>query len=222
MSVDPEKGESASHSREETPSPVLSSSSLSSDSSHDALPRLAPLKMNQSCRSLATQQSDAFDNLEYAVTNDLETEAERQAREPITYTRTGTSVGSAASRPPDFEVVFEDGDPEHPRNWPLWYRTWSLAAVSYSTLVTVVWSTSYTASSGGLSEMFGSSYTITTLGLTSYLLGLATGSLVLAPMSELYGRRIVYLVCLSVWGILVIPCGLANSLTTLIVVRYFA
>ncbi len=32
-------------------------------------------------------------------------------------TRTRTSIASAASRPPDFEVTFDADDPENPRNW---------------------------------------------------------------------------------------------------------
>ncbi|KAG6028457.1 hypothetical protein E4U41_000665 [Claviceps citrina] len=56
--------------------------------------------------------------------------------------------------------------------------------------------------------------------MTTYLLGLAAGSLVVAPLSEVYGRRRVYIVCLLVWAVLIVPCGLAKSLTTIIVVRY--
>lgn len=60
-----------------------------------------------------------------------------------------------------------------------------------------------------------------TLGLTSYLLGLAAGSVVLAPLSELYGRRPVYLGSLTVFSILIIPCALAKSLTEIIAIRFF-
>ncbi|KAF7546785.1 hypothetical protein G7Z17_g8178 [Cylindrodendrum hubeiense] len=215
MSEDLERGAPAA--RAETSS--ASSSSIDS-------PVLEPIKTadtQRSRRSFATRRShdsDIFEALEHALTPDVETEAERAAREPITYTRTGTSIASAASRPPDFEVIFEEGDPENPRNWPLWYRSWIIVAVSYSTWVVVVYSTSYTASIPGLVEEFGSTTTMTTLGLTTYLLGLATGSLVVAPMSELYGRRLVYLICLALWSILIIPCALATSLTEILVVRF--
>jgi MFS family permease len=36
----------------------------------------------------------------------------------------------------------------------------------------------------------------------------------------LYGRRVVYLVCLGVFVLLIIPCALAGSLEELIVVRF--
>ncbi|KAK1994322.1 major facilitator superfamily transporter [Colletotrichum falcatum] len=171
--------------------------------------------------SHSSTDTDPLEPLEHALTADRETEAEHVAREPITYTRTGTSIGSTASRPPDFEVVFEPSDPENPKNWPLWYRTWTIFVVSLSTWVIVLYSTSYTASIPGLVEEFHSTQVVTTLGVTTYLLGLAAGSLIVAPMSELYGRQYVYLGCFTISSLLIIPCGLAKSLTTLIVVRFF-
>jgi len=104
---------------------------------------------------------------------------------------------------------------------PLWYRAYTVLAVSYATWVVVLYSTSYTATIPGIMDEFGvSSRPLATLGLTTYLLGLAAGSVVVAPMSELYGRRVVYLVCLGVFVVLIIPCGLADGLAELIVVRF--
>jgi hypothetical protein len=171
--------------------------------------------------SQASHNSDPFEALERALTPDLETEAEHAAREPITYSRTGTSVGSAASRPPDFEVIFELGDPENPKNWPLWYRAWTIFVLSFSTWIVVLYSTSYTASIPGLVTEFGVSMPVATLGVTTYLVGLAAGSLIVAPMSELYGRQKVYLACMVLSTLLIIPCGLADSLVSIIVVRFF-
>ncbi|KAL9572933.1 hypothetical protein ACKAV7_002618 [Fusarium commune] len=204
----------------EEASPANGTESSSSASSTGSSPILEPIRTIETRRS-RTHDSDIFEALEHALTPDVETEAEREAREPITYTRTGTSVTSAASRPPDFEVFFEDGDPDNPRNWSKGYRAWIIVCVSYSTWVVVLYSTCYTASVSGLAEEFGASTTVTTLGLTTYLLGLAVGSLIVAPLSELYGRQKVYIVCLTVWALLILPCALATSLTEIIVVRFF-
>lgn len=74
----------------------------------------------------------------------------------------------------------------------------------------------------GMMEEFNiDSEPIATLGVTTYLIGLASGSLFLAPLSEIYGRRPVYLGCYLLFMILVIPCAIAKSLTTIIVVRFF-
>lgn len=226
MASDPEKAPAATSAGDGNQLEAFPSSSSLSSSSDTESPQLEAIKTshtNRSRRSIASQRldvNDPYENLEHCITPDVETEAERMAREPITYTRTGTSIGSTASRPPEFEVYFEENDPENPRNWPLWYRCWCIFCVSFATWVATLYSTSYTSSTPGLIEDFGSTTTIVTLGMTTYLLGLAAGSLVVAPLSELYGRQIVYIVCLCLWAILIVPCGLAQSLTTIIVVRF--
>jgi MFS family permease len=65
------------------------------------------------------------------------------------------------------------------------------------------------------------SETIPVLGITTYMIGLAIGSVVLAPLSEMYGRRPIYLVAMAMFGILTIPCALAPSLEAIFVTRFF-
>ncbi|KAK1757261.1 citrinin biosynthesis cluster MFS transporter mrr1 [Echria macrotheca] len=174
--------------------------------------------------SHTTDDSDPLSPLEHALTPHLRTSMER-ATSLLGGTAAATrtmSVGSTASRPPDFEVVFEPDDPANPRNWPLWYRAWVTFAVSYSTWVVVLYSTSYTATLEGVMAEYGiGSTSVATLGLTTYLIGLAAGSVVVAPLSELYGRRPIYLVCLVLFALLIIPCGLATSFPEIIIVRFF-
>ena len=62
---------------------------------------------------------------------------------------------------------------------------------------------------------------VATLGVTAYLLGLAVGSLLLAPIAEIYGRRPVYTVCSAGFTILVIPAALAKDLQSVIITRFF-
>lgn len=180
---------------------------------------------NESPQLAAVRTAHANRSRDSIASPDVETEAERAAREPATYTRSrDTSVGSGgttASRPPEFEVCFQENDPENPMDWPLWYRCWCIFCVSFATWTATLYSTSYTSSTPGLINDFDSSTTIVTLGMTTYLLGLAAGTLVFAPLSELYGRRPLYIVCLALWAVLIVPCGLAQSLTTIIVVRFF-
>lgn len=166
--------------------------------------------------SHASDDSDPLSPLELALSNGS------QGFQEATRVRTATSFGSSASRPPDHEVVFDDDDPENPRNWSLWFRSWMIFAISYTTWVVVFYSTSYTASIPGLMEAFDVTSTpIATLGVTTYLLGLATGSLLVAPASELWGRKPVYVTCMTCFTLLVIPCCLATSLTEMIIVRFF-
>ena len=84
----------------------------------------------------------------------------------------------------------------------------------------VLYSTSYTAAIKDIAKEFHSSAVLVTLGLTFYLIGLALGSLVLAPLSEMYGRKPVGIVSLAFFIVLIIPCGIGNSVSELVVVRF--
>lgn len=55
-----------------------------------------------------------------------------------------------------------------------------------------------------------------------YLLGYTFGPLVLAPLSELYGRAIIYSCCNFVFLVFNIACAVSNNIGSLIVFRFFA
>jgi hypothetical protein len=201
-------------------------SSTEADSHHEAV-----LKETEDKRSTRRRDSNDTDPLS-ELGSALEPENIAEPITPINSSarpsrnvsrvRTGTSIGSAASRPPDFEVSFEADDPENPKNWPLWYRMWVVFVVSWACFSVVIFSSNYASSIPGLmAEYDVSNETIVTLGITTYLVGLAIGSLIMAPMSELFGRKIVYIVCQAITMILIIPTGLATSLAEILVVRFF-
>ncbi|KAK6582547.1 hypothetical protein PZA11_004955 [Diplocarpon coronariae] len=183
----------------------------------------SPTHTSRSSFSHGSVNSDPLSPLERALTaTDLATEAEQFSRQALSYTKTGASLATTGSRLPSFEVEFSPEDPEHPLNWPLWYRGMVIGAVSYSTWTVVLYSTSYTTSMPGMMDEFNvKSESVATLGVTTYLLGLAVGSLVLAPLSEMYGRRIVYAGSLGVYCLMVLPCALATSLSEVLIVRFF-
>lgn len=125
------------------------------------------------------------------------------------------------SRLPEFEVIFQRNDSDNPKNWSKAYRIWTIVSVSFSAWVVVLYSTSYTGSIPGLKAEFHATTTTTTLGMTTYLIGLAIGSIFVAPISEIFGRRIVYLSCLCIWSAFIVPSGLAQSINTILAVRFF-
>lgn len=140
----------------------------------------------------------------------------------------------------DEYLVSWDGkdDVANPMNWTLAYKSLVIAIVSYNTWVVYVPPfhqlyladiSSIYASTSFLSGMPGMKQTFhvqqderITLGVTVYLLGLAAGCLVLAPMSEVYGRRPIFLCSMLCFTLLTLPCALANSLKDILTVRFFA
>lgn len=80
----------------------------------------------------------------------------------------------------------------------------------------------YTSGANDVSEKFGVSHTASLLGLSLFLWALGLGAIIAAPVSEYYGRRIVYLSTVPVFGLFILGSGLAQNFTTLIVCRFFA
>ena len=60
------------------------------------------------------------------------------------------------------------------------------------------------------------------LGLSLFLWALGLGAIIAAPVSEYYGRRIVYLTTVPLFGLFILGSGLAQNFTTLAVCRFFA
>lgn len=57
---------------------------------------------------------------------------------------------------------------------------------------------------------------------TIYLLGWVCGPIVIAPLSEMYGRAILHKVCIVLFLIFNVACAVANSLGSLIAFRFLA
>lgn len=50
---------------------------------------------------------------------------------------------------------------------------------------------------------------------------MAVGSLILAPLSEMYGRRPIYFASLFLFMLLTLPAALARNIETILIVRFF-
>lgn len=92
----------------------------------------------------------------------------------ITRTRTNKSTATTATQDPSFEVDFEDGEKGNPQTWPLWYKGFIIAVMSYATTAVVLYSTSYTSAIPGLMDDWGISKNTGILGMTTYLIGMAS------------------------------------------------
>jgi len=131
MVVESEKDAGVAH----TPSPSSSSSSPSPSPRLGAGVVVAEEKEATpslfSHTSSTSGDSDPLSPLEHALTTDLRTEAEHEAaRAELVLIQTRTSIGSSASRMPDFEVIFDSDDSENPRNWYVTlYPTTSICSV---------------------------------------------------------------------------------------------
>ncbi|KGO76478.1 Major facilitator superfamily domain, general substrate transporter [Penicillium italicum] len=192
----------------------------------------ANLEGQEKCPENTESRSQKTDSIESIFTVNSQTERNAIGRtltarvsqtSHMSLSERVTTIATNATADPDYEVNWDgDDDPENPKNWNSKYKSMGILFLSWNTLVVVLYSTSYTSGTTLMAEEFGQSQIIVTLGLTFYLFGLAIGSMFMAPLSEVYGRKPVCVICLSLFTILIIPCALAKSITALIIVRFIA
>ena len=124
---------------------------------------------------------------------------------------------------PDSDLeTFSPGDPANPRNWPAW-RKWILVAVLTPVDLSVSWAASgYSPASASFREEFAVSSTVGTLGLSLYILGLALGPMSLAPLSEFFGRSVIYIGSYGIFLLFLAGTALVQSLGGFLVLRFFS
>lgn len=71
-------------------------------------------------------------------------------------------------------------------------------------------------------EFHITSSTVVTLTVSIYLCGFAIGPMFIAPLSELYGRLVVYHVCYVIYIGFIIGCALGKNTAMFLVFRFLA
>jgi hypothetical protein len=131
-----------------------------------------------------------------------------------------SSIQEEASE--DANIVSWDGesDPENPMNWPSWRRWVLINIVGLITLMAGLSSSMFAPGVPALMVEFHSdNSTLASFVVTVFVLGFATGPLLFAPLSELYGRTIVQHTGCIGFVIFSIACALSTSLNMLIGMR---
>jgi len=119
-------------------------------------------------------------------------------------------------------VAFAPGDADDPRNWPL-ARKWLMVAAIIPIDLSVSWGASgFSPAAADFASDMGVSHQVATLGLSIYVLGLAFGPMSLAPLSEYFGRRPVYVYSYAVFLLLLLGTTFMESLAGFLVLRLFS
>ncbi|KAE8154970.1 efflux pump antibiotic resistance protein [Aspergillus avenaceus] len=130
-------------------------------------------------------------------------------------------IESSSDSEEHFLVEWSDDDPCNPRNMSLVRRWLIVIIVSMGSLCVTYTSSVFTTTYGQMTKEFNCSTLVATLGVSVFVWGLAVGPLVLGPLSELYGRRIIYMTSFTLFVIWIIPCAVATNIQTMIVARFF-
>lgn len=111
---------------------------------------------------------------------------------------------------------------EIPTNWPAG-KKWSATVVVVLMTAIITFASSIHASAiGGVSRSFECSRTVATLGVTTFLIGFATGPLLFAPLSEVWGRCLVFRITLFNFFCFNLGCALAPNITALLILRFLS
>lgn len=113
-------------------------------------------------------------------------------------------------------------DKENPFNWSKpkkWFITMVTAILC---LCVSLGSSLFVEGVPELEIKMGISQTLGLSGLTFYLIGLALGPVIAAPLSEMIGRRYIYLTCFPASMLFTMGVGLSTNIRTILVLRFFS
>ncbi|KAJ5991181.1 hypothetical protein N7522_011388 [Penicillium canescens] len=130
-----------------------------------------------------------------------------------------TDPEKGGNGPTEF-VTFTIDDPEHPYNWSRAYR-WYITMVASALVVCVAFGSSIVTGGLGLIEdQYNVSLEVAILTCSIMVCGFAVGPLLWSPLSEIIGRRPVYIISLGLYVIFNIPCALSPNIGGLLVCRF--
>ncbi|KAI0809857.1 major facilitator superfamily domain-containing protein [Xylaria sp. FL0064] len=110
-----------------------------------------------------------------------------------------------------------------PRSWRLGSKWIILLVASWLCLVSPLASSMLAPATGLMNEEFhNDSETLTTFTVSFFILGYVIGSLIAAPLSEQYGRKVILDITTTIFAVWQLACALAPNITSLLIFRLFA
>ncbi|KAF6806648.1 transporter C1529.01-like protein 3 [Colletotrichum sojae] len=123
----------------------------------------------------------------------------------------------------DPNVVDWDGpdDPQNPKNWPSSKKWFNIATISMMTLVTPLGSSMFAPGIPKIMMEFHETSSMTaTFVVSVYVLGFAFGPLIVAPLSEVYGRAPLYIYGNVLFTLFTVGTALAQNMPMLMAFRF--
>ncbi|RDW81932.1 hypothetical protein BP6252_03044 [Coleophoma cylindrospora] len=113
-------------------------------------------------------------------------------------------------------------DPENPLNWSRWKRLWHVVPPALVSFTATFASSVYTPAFSEIKSDFHVGSTVAILPLSLYVLALGAGPILAAPISETYGRHVVYLISAPLGALFTMGAGFSPSIAALCILRFFA
>ncbi|KAF2215674.1 hypothetical protein CERZMDRAFT_94075 [Cercospora zeae-maydis SCOH1-5] len=184
--------------------------------------------------SHATYKSHAYTETPASPESDIESALEGNdmgstddGKEGLEHHAQEKSLPADGDRPTVTRVVTAQDwagpdDPDNPLNWSLLKKFCHFCPVAFIGFAVTAASSLITPAIQDLQNYFNISRTAAILPLTLYVMGLGFGPTIAAPVSEKYGRSVVYKVTLPVCILFLVGSGLSKSFASLCVTRFLA
>ncbi|KAK5150836.1 membrane transporter [Cryomyces antarcticus] len=128
--------------------------------------------------------------------------------------------GDAEEGADNREVLsFSKEDSENPRAWPKSKKFINVGIVASMSILSPLASSMFTPGISQIAEDLKTSSDTVIGATTGFTVMLGLGPLILAPLSETFGRRKLYIICFSLFALLQIPTALSPNVETLIAIR---
>ncbi|KAL1304185.1 hypothetical protein AAFC00_000608 [Neodothiora populina] len=116
-------------------------------------------------------------------------------------------------------VRFKDEDQDNPRQWPRRKKMINVAIIAIMSVLSPLASSMFTPGIQQIADDLKTTPKTVIATTTGFVIMLGVGPLFLAPLSETFGRRKLYIVCFAVFSLLQIPSALSPNVATLISMR---
>ncbi|KAL2823131.1 putative MFS multidrug transporter [Aspergillus granulosus] len=130
-------------------------------------------------------------------------------------------AGSGTEDDP-YSVVWIPNDPRNPQEFSQPLKWFITMAAAIATLAVALVSSAYTGGVAEIEAEFGIGSEVATLGVSLFVLGFAIGPLLWAPLSEMFGRQIIYFFTYMALTAFNCGCAGAQNSWTLIILRFWA
>ncbi|CAK7201804.1 hypothetical protein SEUCBS139899_004519 [Sporothrix eucalyptigena] len=165
-----------------------------------------------------------------ALATDVEQGDDGPGEETINVVDNDEKVNDDTEKAPDcdatdryYAVSWDDHPKDNPMEWTMGKKWRIIGTLSVLSLLTPLASSMMAPAVPEILEQFDvHNDQYGTFCVSVFVLGFAFGPLIIAPLSELYGRTIIYHVCNSLFVIFTIGCALSTSIGMLVGFRFMA
>ncbi|KAK0335880.1 hypothetical protein LTR59_011854 [Friedmanniomyces endolithicus] len=113
-------------------------------------------------------------------------------------------------------------DPDNPLNWTMRKRALHIAPIAFLSFATTTGSSMITPATPEIARYFDVSRTASILSLSLFVLGLGLGPIIAAPISEKFGRGVVYKASGPLYMLFILGSGFSKSFGGLLICRLLA